>query len=712
MHASTIDTTDRPRAQPVLAALERQDCMRLDHALSHEWLESDGLGGFASSTALLCPTRRYHGLICTARPGSAERTLYLSRFEEFLQRGKREFPLSMGRYRGLFSPQGHQGLERFEMVPWPRWQYRVGELCITREIIVPRGMRAVLIRYAFSGPKDDITFNLRPLTPYRDAHELVGEHDNVQLDSSSFEYGVRLQPYHDQPPLLLSWSSNGSWRNDPLWYKDLEYGQELARGYPGHEDQFSPGQASFSLEDCDQLVIAARLDQDLADPLETWAGESRRRTLVALGSGAKPEAISAEPAQSAKELPFGPAWPKMRTALELSAEHFLYRDRHNRPGIIAGYPWFGEWGRDTYIALPGLTLARGRLELCGEILNAALPFLRGGLLPNVFGVDPEDSHYGSADAALWFVRAIWSYDFAGAPEGEILSRFRPALESIARAYLEGTDLAMQVDDGGLLSMGSEELNATWMDAQVNGVPVTPRAGAPVETNALWYALLAYLEQLAERAGEEKERSHWSALKQQAQGSYCERYWIEERGYLADVWSSEQRDESMRPNAVLAAALPFSPLTREMRTDIVRRAEVELLTPRGLRTLAPIDPRYQGRYAGNPEQRDNAYHQGTVWPWPLGFFCEAKLRAQGDSAAVRDAIAKLITGFEAHLQRAGMLQISEVFDGDPPHAAGGCIAQAWSVAELLRAMQMAEGGLQAVRSPAPDAAGPKTKRASQ
>ena len=452
--------------------------------------------------------------------------------------------------------------------------------------------------------------------------------------------------------------------SDPVWYRDLDLAADRARGFPAREDQFSPGVLHVSLVRGKEVVVAASLGGPVRNPRAAWKKERGRRK------------------QALKELGHDDV-PSAERRLAFAADDFLIR-RGARAGVDAGYPWFGEWGRDTFIALPGLTLARGRLDDCAEVLSGALEFLQDGLLPNVFGRTRAESHYGSIDASLWFARAVHLYERAGSPAERVLDEYLPALLEVAESYWEGTALETRADEGGLIRAGSREHNPTWMDARTAAGPVTPRDGCAVEINALWYALLQHLEYLLEARGDERARKTWKARRRLARRSFLERFWLEDRRALADVWKDGEVDTSVRPNMVIAAALEFSPLVRGRRADVVRSAEEELLTPRGLRTLSRRDPGYRGEYGGGPEERDSAYHQGTAWPWLLGFYCEAALRASGWKRSVRLTLAELLDGVEAELDRGGLNHISEVFDGDEPQRPGGTIAQAWNTAELLRA----------------------------
>jgi len=654
-----------PASGRALTRIEHEDCQQLENALSREWLLTDGCGGYASSTIVQCPTRKYHGLLVAPPASTAKRHLFLARYEEHLVDDGHHFPLSIARYDELWSPQGHRTLESFELVPFPSSLHRIGEAEVRREILMPKGEHAVLVRYSIRGTTEDVTLELRPLLPFREADALTIENSHLNTRVTNAASGFSVQPYDGLPGISFSWAGcEAEFEEESGWFKNIEYAEEIARGYPGHEDQWCPGIIRLTLKPDSDVVVACAMNLPVKDPVELWTTES-----------------SAQVKASAKVL------GDLHSRLSLTADDFIYRALDGRPGIMAGYPWFLEWGRDTYIALPGLTLARGKRELCGEILAAALPFLKDGLLPNIFGNTPTESHYGSADAALWYARAVRAYDRAGASEEEILERYLPALTSIARGYRDGTGLGIQCDEGGLPRMGSADLNATWMDAVTVNGPVTPRHGFPVETCALWYFLVSYLAELNARRGDATAEAEWREAKRLAGRTFLERFWLDKERYLADVWNDGVQETSVRPNMVIAAALEYSPLSRGQRTDIVQRAEVELVTPRGLRTLSPKNASYVGRYGGDPLERDGAYHQGTVWPWLYGFFVEAWLRSIG--TRVKDArhLRELMSGFDEHLNESGLLHISEVFDGDPPHDPGGSIAQAWSTSELLRACTM-------------------------
>ncbi|HVR28346.1 MAG TPA: amylo-alpha-1,6-glucosidase [Thermoanaerobaculia bacterium] len=649
-----------------IISLPREECLRLHESLRREWLETNGRGGFASSTVLLCPTRRYHGLLLAALPGNPKRHSFLARFEEDIRGGERDFPLSMARYPGLWAPQGHQGIMELALVPYPSWRYQIGRVEVRREILMAHGEPVVLCRYVARHPLSQLEIRLRPLLTCREADALTFE--NLMLDHriERIPGGIRTRPYPSLPALVITIGGvDGRFEADPVWYRRIEYQRDLIRGYDGHEDQWSPGWFDLPLHTEREIVVAASLSAAVEDPVALWHRESEARRRVA--------------SRLAAEVSDG-----LEAMLHLGADDFLFRDPEGRLGVIAGFPWFGEWGRDTFVSLPGLTLCRGRVEDCGEALEGALRFLSDGRLPNVVGPDQRTSVYGSLDTPLWFAWAVEAYDDAGGDRRRVEEVLLPAIEQIASALLDGRRPGAICDEVGLVGSRPGTESLTWMDSRVDGRPVTPRRGAPVEVNALWYSLLRFLERKHRARGSEREARRWGAVRRRVGAAFLERFWLAEPGRLADAWNEGVADPAVRPNMVIAAALASSPLDRAQRLAIVETAERELLTPLGLRTLSPSSPDYAGRYSGGPRERDRAYHQGTVWPWLLGFYVEACLRARGRRAAEVSRLREQLHSFEQQHRIHGLLHISEVYDGDPPHRPGGAVAQAWSAAELIRA----------------------------
>ena len=643
----------------------------------HEWVEGDGLGGFASGTVNLCPTRRYHGLLVGPTAQHVERHVFLSRFDETLHAGGRARPLNVARYgEDVIVPDEPVALSRFELAPWPTWEYEIARVRVRREVLSLRGRSAVLVRWSLvevgheAAMEDPLELELRPLLPYRAADALTMRNEVLDGSIRVALNGFSCQPYASLPRLHLAGSPAPSRvHSDGVWYEGIWYERDRERGYDFQESQFSPATLRFPLRSEQAVVVAVSTNELVADPEREWERESTAR---ARGAGAFLSGV--------------------RGACEAGADAFLYSTPTpgggSRTGVIAGFPWFLEWGRDTFLSLPGLTLARGRVDQCAEALSGALEYLDGGLIPNIFGRDKASSHYGSVDAALWLARCVRLFERGGGTRRFVIENYRSSLVNIVDAYLAGSELGIQVDDSGLLRAGDESTNATWMDARTEKGPVTPRAGFAVEIQALWIHLLAHLEDLFRDSGLRREKRRFQEAHRKARASFLERFWIEEKGYLADVWTEcEGPDVRVRPNMVLAAAFEFTPLSKSQRMSVVALATQELWTPRGLRTLAPSAPEYRGVYGGGVRERDEAYHQGTVWPWLLGFYIEASLRAGRTSAREIRKLRACWDGFQEELAMRGIGHLSEVFSGDPPHAGGGTIAQAWNTAECLRSFAM-------------------------
>jgi predicted glycogen debranching enzyme len=629
-------------------------------ALDAEWLETDGLGGFACGTAHGTPTRRYHGLLVTPIEGTAERHLFLARMETRLVGPQGAVPLVAPRLADGPPAEDLPRPTTFALVPWPRSTHQVGECLLVSEVLADRGAGGVLLRYTLhaAGPR---VLELTPRFACRRADALTVANEALRTSVVRFERCLSFQPYDSLPPVTLRTSRAAAWTDDPHWQRGIEYAKDRERGYDHHEDAFAPGHWRVELQPGESLVIAARVGDTAPDPEPRWEARAADRS-AALG---------------ARPLNF-------QRRLALAADDFLQRTPSGRLGVIAGFPWFLEWGRDTFLSLPGLTLARGRSSECWEALGGALPFLRQGLLPNIFGTGQEDSHYGSADAALWFARAVRLLGQTCGDTSVLRSTFAPALTGMAEAYAEGAPLGLRFDPQWTLHAGSPELNPTWMDANLPEGPVTPRHGAPVEIAALGHLLLCTLVDLG--GGEA-----WAKRRDLAAKSFRERFWLSSESRLADLWRDGQVDRRLRPNMLFAAAMDCAPLSVEERRGVVDAA-APLLTPVGLRTLGPDDDDYVPHYGGGTRERDRAYHQGTVWPWLLGAWVEASLRAGRTSPSERAVLRARITTLEGQLDRGGLGHISEVFSAEPPHAAGGTFAQAWNTAELLRALDLIDGNL--------------------
>jgi len=634
-----------------LIRFDARVCGDFAQAASREWLETNGLGGFASSTIIGCNTRRYHGLLVATLKPPAGRTLLLSRLEEEVIVDGLSYPLSTNQFSGAVHPLGHRFQEEFRLEPFPTFRYRVGGVVIEKEVFVPQGLNAAVIIYRLFGEAEVVELRLRPLAAGRDFHHL-NHPGNTQIESEArenellvrFGWGAQLHIYHN----------GATFSPEPQWFHNFEYAREKERGLDAHEDLYSPGILGFNLSGGECRLVAS------AEPVSPQAGEWREEEL-------------------SRRLARQNIWPEEREEIRLlvrSADSFLVRRSRGLWGIIAGYHWFEDWGRDAMISLPGLCLATGNFEPARGILLAYARACKDGLLPNRFVEADGHPEYNTVDAALWFVNA--AHHLAGC-EGQqefVRENLLPVAQHIVEHYAAGTHFGIHADSDGLLEIGEEGSQLTWMDAKVGEQVITPRAGKPVEIQALWYNALRILEEFGD--------DRWKEIAEKAKLSFASLFWNEQEGCLYDRLTRNGPDASIRPNQVFALSLAYPILSEEKCLRMMEVVERELLTPYGLRTLSPRDSRYCGRYEGDVFSRDSAYHQGTVWPWLMGPFVSAYLRLHGNSPEATAHCRRLLEPLLQHLSEAGLGSISEIFDGDPPHAPRGCISQAWSVAEVLRA----------------------------
>lgn len=635
-------------------------CRDLDRATTMEWLETNGLGGFASATITGLHSRRYHGLLMAATRPPVGRVLLLSKLEETLHVGGDTYEISVNQYPGTFHPQGQQYLESFDTLPIPTWIYRAGPAVIRKSVFMPHGENSTVIQYELLEGPSHASLELRPLIAFRDYHSTTHRNDALRGDVQ-FEPGLaRMKPYADQPELFLAHNATEA-RAEGNWYLNFEFEAERHRGLDFREDLFNPLVLRFSLHrDQPATVIASLQARRAEDAQGLLACELERRE--ALTDGLEEPLIA---------------------ALTRAADQFIVK-RGDLHSVIAGYPWFGDWGRDTMIALPGLTLCTGLDEVARDILREFSRHIDRGMLPNRFPDAGETPEYNTVDATLWFFEAVRDYVEETADE-EFAREMYPFLKDIFEWHERGTRYGIRVDTDGLLACGEPGVQLTWMDAKVGDWVVTPRTGKPVEIQALWYNALHVLEDFASRFEPTREfQTRVNLLAAKVRTSFQEAFWNEAEQCLFDVITPGGPDASIRPNQVFAISLEHPLVEGPRAMSILSVVERELLTPLGLRTLSPRDAAYCGTYGGGPRERDGAYHQGTVWPWLLGPFVMAYLRVHPDRRAAQTQAAQWLAPMLGHLAEAGLDQLSEVANGDAPHTPGGCTAQAWSVGEVLRA----------------------------
>jgi glycogen debranching enzyme len=648
-----------------------------ERASQLEWIETNGLGGWAGSSITFANTRRYHGMLVAALPGRTERTVLVSKLDETVN----GIDLGTNRFPDVIHPRGFERLVSFRRDVFPVWDYVAGGVKLRKTVVAPRGENLTIVLYEVLDCAKPFELRLSPFLAGRDYHSLIHCTD------------AALPFIHIDVP-------GATFHAKPDCWKEFDYDRERERGLDHLEDLFTPGYYAVTLKRGDVLPVVIATEEDEWDAIGMIEDErSRREALVVLGGGElgvgggsripDPEPPQTPTTYSLPPTPIGvgsgsgSANPNsspaptphslLPTPLLLAADQFLI-ERDDKKTIIAGYHWFTDWGRDTMIALPGLCLATGRFDDAKQILRRWLAAASKGMIPNRFPDGTNEPEFNSVDAGLWLFIAVWRYREATNDEEFVRDEALPVLREAINWLDRGTRFGIHVDLDGLLYAGANGVALTWMDAIVDGQAVTPRRGKPVEINALWYNALRIVAELSTDSG----------LRSRADGvreSFESAFWNRHSQCCFDVVNPN--DASIRPNQLFAISLPF-PLFDDARAEeILGVCEAQLLTPVGLRTLSPTDPRYRARLAGDQHSRDTAYHQGTVWPWLLGPYIDALLRYRSD-AGLASARA-LLANLQTHLNEAGLGTIGEVFDGELPHAPRGCIAQAWSVGEVLRVL---------------------------
>src|SRR2546425_5289251 len=646
---------------------DKSICADLQAALRREWLETNGLGGFASSTIVGLNTRRYHGLLVAATKPPVGRLVLLSKLEETLLIDAKPFELSANHYPGVVHPQGFRYLKQFRLDPFPVFTYEVDGIEIEKTVFMIQGENSTVAQYELKKnnrpePPKSVHLEIRPLIAFRDYHGTTRENGALNPAVEEGPEWAAVAPYQGLPRLYLAHNAS-ELQKTGHWYRNFEYDVERERGLDFAEDLFNPFVLRFDLR-CRQqaTVIASTEHRDVARVIEYRQAEITRRRSAAVSS---------------------PIEDDFTQSLAAAADQYIV-SRGDQKTVIAGYHWFSDWGRDTMIALPGLTLPTGKYDVARSILRTFAKHVDQGMLPNRFPDAGETPEYNTVDATLWFFEAARAFLAYTGDLEFVRTELYPGFADIIAWHARGTLYGIKVDPSGLLASGEAGVQLTWMDAKVGDWVVTPRRGKPVEIQALWFNALCIMEDLAQRLGDELGRRRYGSMAALAKWSFNRLFWNEKNGCLYDVVNGGLPDASIRPNQIFAVSLPHSMLSPERAKSVVEKVQEHLLTPYGLCSLAPSAPQYRGRYTGDPSSRDGAYHQGTVWPWLLGPFITAYVKVHWGSDAARRQAAERLAPLRDRLADAGLGHISEIFDGDPPHRPCGCMAQAWSVAEVLRA----------------------------
>jgi predicted glycogen debranching enzyme len=519
---------------------------------------------------------------------------------------------------------------------------------LQKELILDTNRDRVMIRYTLLEAHSPTKIRIQPFLAFRGYHQLIKANDQINKEYEEVDHGVKFRLYPQYDPLYMQLSKPAEFLSKPDWYYNIEYIQERERGYDYQEDLFVPGCFEFDIQKGESVIFSAGLTE--ADP------DTRQNAFEK---------------EIARRIPRN----NFENCLRNSAGQFIRR-RDGDVRVIAGYPWFGWWGRDTFIASPGLTLSGGDSETFLEIMDTMARDLKGPLFPNIGSGDY--TNMTSMDAPLWFFWSLQQYITYTGDKKTIQDRYLGKLRGIIEGYKSGTEFNIHMLDSGLIWGGQEGVALTWMDAITSDGPVTPRIGCPVEIQALWYNALCFYNELT---GDEE----YATLASRVKESFDREFWSWEYGYLADVVEGEEKDWSIRPNMIFATSLPYTILSEEKCDKVLEIVKSKLLTPRGLRSLSPDDPGYKGYYFGNQTSRDHAYHNGTVWAWLLGHFVEGYLKLHGKAA--KNFVQKIIKGFDGVMTQYGIGTVAEIYDGDAPHRPKGSVSQAWSIAELLRMMDL-------------------------
>ena len=707
----------------------------------NEWLATNGNGAYACGSVAGAVTRRYHAFLCAALDGPQDRRALVTKLEETLICQGQSFPLSANFWVGSISPRGDQYLSDFALDPLPRWTYRVptagGEIVLEKIIwMVPDQNTSVALYQILDGPNCEL--QIRPFLAPRSYHGT--QHANSSFDQH-LEIGagnatLRMRPYEGQPPIFLA--SAGRFCADPNWYFGFYWPIEAERGLDAREDAFCPGYFCLDLQKGAPQGLCASIETvDLSAAMASREGVIQSKGALIAGEnvvGVDASGISDDKNEVGNDAnalgndkygvgndvnevgnnkygvgndknevgndKYGVGeivndgdgvfdWRAPDARLKLSADQFIVQRADGLHTVLAGYPWFTDWGRDTMISLPGLCLTTERFDIAASILRSFAGAMSQGMIPNRFPEGNETPDYNTVDATLWFFHAVFGYGQSSG-DWETVREIYPQLVESIEWHLAGTRYGIVADDDdGLLRAGTSNTQLTWMDAKIGDTAFTPRAGKAVEIQALWFNALCEMAGAGRRFDDPNTAGICTEWSRKVAANFADTFWNGAENCLFDCVDGAQRDGAIRPNQIFAVSLPHRLLNHEQEKAVVDVVERELLTPFGLRSLSPRDSRYRGHYGGDQWERDSAYHQGTVWGWLLGPFVMAHLRVHEDSDEAKARARAWLSPMIGHLDVAGLGSISEIFDGDAPHAPRGCFAQAWSVAETLRAWKAAQ-----------------------
>lgn len=636
---------------------DKTELINLSYSLERELIRSNRAGSYSCTTIIASNTRKYHGLLVVPLEQlDGGYHVLLSSFDETVIQHDQEFNLGVHKYPGdYYNPKGHKYVRDFSAELVPMITYHVGGVVLTKEMFLVEKEERILIRYCLEEAHSPTILRFKPFLAFRNIHALSKANMDVINRSLKVKNGIKTRMYNSYPYLNMQFSKNVEYVSSPDWFYNIEYFKEQRRGYECHEDLYVPGFFELPIKKGESVIFSAGLTE--VDPL----GLTRKFE-----------------AELKKRIPRN----TFRNCLANSAQQFFIK-RDKKTELIAGYPWYGPRCRDTFISVPGLTLAIGDEKTCSDVLHTMAKKLEGALFPEC--CQEGKICFDAADTPLWFFWTLQQYTIHTGNYQAVWKDFGKKLKNILHCYRCGIGTAIRMHENGLIWAGEPGRALTWMNAYVNGKPVTPRTGYAVEINLLWYNAVLFALELAEKAKDKNFIKEWGSIPELIKSSFIEKFWDENRGYLADVVDEQGADFMVRPNMVFATSFFYSPLDTDQQKLVLDTITRELLTSRGLRTLGPREELYKGVYEGNQASRDSALFNGTAWPWLLGHYSEGLLRVFKKSAI--EKVKQIYYGFEEEMKIHGIGSISEVYDGDPPHKAGGAISMAINVGELLRLRRM-------------------------
>lgn len=631
---------------------DKTKLINLEFMLDREIVRANRGGAFACQTIIGCNTHRQHGLfVAPQNQLDNHKHLLLSTIQETVTENNHDFNLGIQRYKdGNYYPKGHKYVRYFSTDPHPLLVYRVGGVMLQKEIIMNSKAQQLLVKYTLIEANSDVKLQIKPFLAFRNKHHLTKKNEYVNTNFKNIENGAQFQMYQVYTPLKIQFSKETQYVHNPDWYFDVEYYKDIQHGFDGLEDLFVPGSFHLEIEKGESIVMSVSIEDistsNLVEQFDLEVNSRIPRT-------------------------------SFINNLRNSSQQFIQKNGDDVE-ILAGYPWFNRLGRDTFMSIPGLLLVNGEYKTAWQIFHTMLKEMKNGLFPAI-GKN-QNANYDSADTSLWFIWALQQYVLFTKENDDVWENYGEAIKSIFANYKKGIN-GIKVDENGLVFTYLHNKALSWMSSSINGAPVNPRYGYAVEINALWFNALGFALDMAYEFGDKDFISEWNSTFVNLRAEFKKMFWNKEKGYLCDTFFQGEKDWRVRPNMLLAASLPHSPLSSKIRHLILEKTKCELLTPRGIRTLTPNDKEYRGFYTGNALEREKAYHNGSVFPWLSAHYVEAYLNIHGVSGL--SVAKKIYKDMEVLVKEQGIGTISEVFDGDPPHSSGGAMSYAVNVAEIQR-----------------------------